>query len=38
MVDLDICGPSVPKLMSVDGGAVVNGPYGWVPLRCVCNA
>ena len=34
VVDLDICGPSIPKLMSVEDDAVVNGPYGWVPLRC----
>ena len=33
LVDLDICGPSIPKLMSVGGDVVVNGPYGWVPLR-----
>ncbi|CAI8015662.1 Cytosolic Fe-S cluster assembly factor NBP35 [Geodia barretti] len=32
LVDLDICGPSIPKLMSVGGDVVVNGPYGWVPL------
>ena len=34
VVDLDICGPSIPKLMSVENDAVMNGPYGWVPLRC----
>lgn len=33
LVDLDICGPSIPKLMAIDGQQVVNSPYGWMPLR-----
>ena len=33
MVDLDICGPSIPKLMAVEGEEVVNTQYGWTPLR-----
>lgn len=33
LVDLDICGPSVPKLMAVEGKQVINSPYGWTPLK-----
>ena len=33
IVDLDICGPSVPKLLGVQGQSVVNSQYGWVPIR-----
>ncbi|RMX58026.1 hypothetical protein pdam_00020405 [Pocillopora damicornis] len=33
LVDLDICGPSVPKLMAVEGQQVINSPYGWTPLK-----
>ena len=32
MVDLDICGPSVPKLLSTEGQVVVNTDYGWKTL------
>lgn len=35
IVDLDICGPSVPKLMGVQGQSVVNSQYGWVPIRYI---
>ena len=34
-VDLDICGPSIPQLMAVQGQEVVNSQYGWIPLRSV---
>jgi len=33
LVDLDICGPSVPKLMAVAGKQVINSPYGRTPLK-----
>ncbi|KJE93215.1 cytosolic Fe-S cluster assembling factor nbp35 [Capsaspora owczarzaki ATCC 30864] len=33
IVDLDICGPSVPKLLGVEGMPVVNSEYGWLPLK-----
>ena len=33
IVDLDICGPSVPKLLGVQGQSVVSSQYGWVPIR-----
>ena len=35
MVDLDICGPSIPKLLAVEGEKVVDSPYGWIPLRYI---
>ena len=35
IVDLDICGPSVPKLLGVQGQSVINSEYGWVPIRYV---
>lgn len=35
LVDLDICGPSVPKLMGVAGASIVDSPYGWKPVLCV---
>ena len=31
LADLDICGPSVPQMMSVDNQVVVSTPYGWQP-------
>ena len=34
-MDVDICGPSVPKLMRVEGQEVVNSQYGWQPLKLV---
>lgn len=33
IVDLDICGPSIPRLLGVEGQAVVNSQYGWTPLK-----
>ncbi|XP_071959764.1 cytosolic Fe-S cluster assembly factor nubp1-A-like [Antedon mediterranea] len=33
LVDLDICGPSISKLMAVDGEKVMNTQYGWTPLK-----
>ena len=32
LLDLDICGPSVPKLMGVEDQPVETSPYGWKPL------
>ncbi|CAC5391728.1 Cytosolic Fe-S cluster assembly factor NUBP2 homolog,Cytosolic Fe-S cluster assembly factor nbp35,Cytosolic Fe-S cluster assembly factor nubp2,Cytosolic Fe-S cluster assembly factor nubp1,Cytosolic Fe-S cluster assembly factor NUBP2,Cytosolic Fe-S cluster assembly factor NUBP1,Cytosolic Fe-S cluster assembly factor NUBP1 homolog,Cytosolic Fe-S cluster assembly factor NUBP2 homolog 2,Cytosolic Fe-S cluster assembly factor nubp1-B,Cytosolic Fe-S cluster assembly factor nubp1-A,Cytosolic Fe-S cluster assembly len=32
VVDLDICGPSIPKLLSVEDQVVVNTEYGWKTL------
>ena len=33
LVDLDICGPSIPKLMATDGQQIINSAYGWMPLK-----
>ena len=33
IIDLDICGPSVPKLLGVQGQSIVTSQYGWVPIR-----
>lgn len=33
LVDVDICGPSAAKLMSIEGEAVVNSQYGWQPIK-----
>ncbi|XP_035677040.1 cytosolic Fe-S cluster assembly factor NUBP2-like [Branchiostoma floridae] len=32
VVDLDICGPSIPKLLAVEGREVINSQWGWKPL------
>ncbi|XP_060082768.1 cytosolic Fe-S cluster assembly factor NUBP2 homolog [Ylistrum balloti] len=32
VIDLDICGPSIPKLLGVEGKAIINSQYGWKPL------
>lgn len=32
VVDLDICGPSIPKLFNVENQSIVQSPYGWKPL------
>jgi len=33
LLDVDICGPSIPKLMNLEGQQIVNSPQGWTPLR-----
>jgi Mrp family chromosome partitioning ATPase len=33
LLDLDICGPSVPRLLGVEGKIVTNTEYGWMPLK-----
>ena len=32
VVDLDICGPSIPKLLGVENQPIIQTPYGWKPL------
>eukprot|EP01112_Ceratiomyxa_fruticulosa_P000139 TRINITY_DN1015_c0_g1_i3.p1 TRINITY_DN1015_c0_g1~~TRINITY_DN1015_c0_g1_i3.p1 ORF type:complete len:311 (+),score=52.76 TRINITY_DN1015_c0_g1_i3:219-1151(+) len=32
ILDVDICGPSIPKLMNVTSQSVINTPYGWKPI------
>ncbi|XP_062523125.1 cytosolic Fe-S cluster assembly factor NUBP2 homolog [Corticium candelabrum] len=33
LLDVDICGPSIPQLMGVQGQTVVNSSWGWMPLK-----
>jgi Mrp family chromosome partitioning ATPase len=33
ILDVDICGPSIPRLLNVEGRQVVDTPYGWIPVR-----
>eukprot|EP00667_Euglena_gracilis_P025811 EG_transcript_30546 len=32
ILDVDICGPSVPKILGVEGRDVAQGPEGWTPI------
>eukprot|EP00047_Mylnosiga_fluctuans_P009995 m.14067 g.14067 ORF g.14067 m.14067 type:complete len:304 (-) comp2897_c0_seq1:110-1021(-) len=39
LLDIDLCGPSACKLMNVEGVAVVESEYGWIPIESpVCGA
>jgi len=31
LLDVDICGPSVPRLLNMQGRSVQESPYGWIP-------
>lgn len=33
ILDVDICGPSVPKIVGVEGASIVSGPRGWLPVE-----
>jgi Mrp family chromosome partitioning ATPase len=33
VLDVDICGPSIPKLLKVEKGEVVNSQWGWMPVK-----
>lgn len=33
ILDVDICGPSVPKIVGVENKNVVQGPNGWIPVE-----
>ncbi|KAM9955936.1 hypothetical protein ACTFIW_002144 [Dictyostelium discoideum] len=33
VLDVDICGPSIPKLMGVDKMQIINSEYGWIPPK-----
>ncbi len=37
LLDLDICGPSIPRLMGIEGKQVINASYGWLPIKYVFN-
>jgi len=32
ILDLDICGPSIPKVLDVEETQVTSTPYGWMPV------
>ena len=32
VLDVDLCGPSVPKILGVEGKDVTNGERGWIPV------
>eukprot|EP01061_Rhynchopus_euleeides_P019524 TRINITY_DN32090_c0_g1_i1.p2 TRINITY_DN32090_c0_g1~~TRINITY_DN32090_c0_g1_i1.p2 ORF type:complete len:256 (+),score=118.12 TRINITY_DN32090_c0_g1_i1:36-803(+) len=32
ILDIDLCGPSVPKILGVEGKDVTNGEKGWIPV------
>lgn len=32
ILDLDLCGPSIPLMMHVKGSKIVQGPKGWLPV------
>ncbi len=36
MLDIDICGPSIPKVMGVEGEQVHQSGSGWSPVVSVC--
>ena len=31
LLDVDICGPSIPRLLDLQSQQVVNSDYGWIP-------
>lgn len=33
ILDVDLCGPSVPKIVGVEGAGIVSGPNGWKPVE-----
>ena len=33
LLDLDICGPSIPKLLKIEDKTVITTEYGWMPLK-----
>jgi Mrp family chromosome partitioning ATPase len=35
LLDLDLCGPSIPTLMRVRSTEIVDSPYGWLPLEYI---
>ncbi|KAG6452144.1 cytosolic Fe-S cluster assembly factor NUBP2 homolog [Manduca sexta] len=32
LLDIDLCGPSVPYILNLEGQSIHQGPYGWVPV------
>jgi len=33
ILDVDICGPSVPRILNVEGKQIVSEEYGWIPIQ-----
>ena len=33
LLDVDICGPSIPRLLNLEGAQVIESDYGWIPPR-----
>jgi len=33
VLDLDLCGPSIPKLFNCEQGTIINTPWGWTPVN-----
>lgn len=36
MLDADLCGPSIPRLLGSQGQSVSQGPAGWIPVKAAC--
>jgi len=34
ILDLDVCGPSIPRMFHCEDFEVVNQPWGWIPAKC----
>jgi len=37
ILDLDLCGPSIPKLFGCESAEVVQQPWGWIPVKSTVN-
>jgi Mrp family chromosome partitioning ATPase len=33
ILDVDVCGPSVPRIMRVSDAKIINTDYGWIPAK-----
>jgi len=33
ILDVDICGPSIPRLLNIQNEVIVNTSYGWLPIK-----
>eukprot|EP01125_Pyxidicula_operculata_P020619 TRINITY_DN7656_c0_g1_i1.p2 TRINITY_DN7656_c0_g1~~TRINITY_DN7656_c0_g1_i1.p2 ORF type:complete len:320 (+),score=69.36 TRINITY_DN7656_c0_g1_i1:1480-2439(+) len=33
LLDADLCGPSVPKILDCENSQIVNQPWGWIPVQ-----
>jgi Mrp family chromosome partitioning ATPase len=37
ILDVDICGPSIPRMMQCEGMDVISQPWGWIPVKAAHN-